>query len=154
MTEVQILPNDRIHFTEDKAWTLNKSKTYIQTTEFKPRGLWYSMGNSWRDWIESEMPDWNPSYDFAYKLEVDTTDILILKTEEDVHTLSRDYGRRIINGNPTSIDWVEIAGSWKGIEFPEYLYSVRYDYLWYSTVDVAGGCIWDMSAIKSATPLK
>jgi len=50
------------------------------------------------------------------------------------------------------IDWIKVQKDYSGIEFnnydkTEYLY--KPEYLWYTTIDVLSGCIWNLKLIDA-----
>ncbi len=125
--------------------------TPIQKIGFKPRGLWYGIGTEWLDWIRSEMPQWEKNNVFLVKL--DDSKILKINNKLDLITFSEKYGN---NGDGhfnyekyLYIDWPKVAKDYQGIEISEYLYSARYDVMWYYGWDVASGCIWGNGVIKN-----
>lgn len=150
LSEIAVSSSDRIHLSVESIWELDKTKKYTQKITFKPSGIWYAFGTAWKDWVRSEMPEWNDKYSSAYKLDVDSSKILSVKTVEELQRFHDKYSE---GEHKYVIDWNSISQKWAGIEFPVYLKSVRLDYLWYSQLDVASGCIWDTSVIRNITPI-
>lgn len=143
--------------TDGKITKLDLCKrTYLQRTGSKPNGFWYGIDNSWIDWCESEMPEWVTPH--KYKLEIDMSKVLVVDTIEKMH----DMNKHVVNTEEYfyrhnyDIDWpyFEKQG-YKGIEIPRYMRELRMnkDFFWYYSWDVASGCIWDTSIIKSITKI-
>lgn len=114
---------------------------------FKPKGLWYSIGTEWIDWVRSEMPEWEK--DDAYLLEVDESRLLKLETVNDTLYFTKQYG----DERGDTINWEEVGEDYGGIEIPEYLYDLRFKLNWYYPWDVASGCIWGEGILKNAKKL-
>ena len=53
-----------------------------QTTNHKPKGLWYSIENSWIDWVASEQPDWLPQYTYRSEVIISPAKILVVTPED------------------------------------------------------------------------
>jgi len=121
---------------------------------FKPRGLWYQIDNSWEDWCQSEMPDWIDKITNKYQLELDMTNVLVLSTIEEMTAFTHKY-RHSYDGTISRfrwyINWDMVASDYKGIEIPFYLWPLRMheDFHWYYSWDVASGCVFDPSIIKT-----
>ena len=150
---------DRIHMlrTNGKLTKLDLCKrTYLQRTASKPTGFWYGIDNAWIDWCESEMPEWVTPH--RYKLDIDMSKVLVVDTIEKM----RDMNKHVVNTDEYfhkfnyDIDWTYFdKKGYKGIEIPRYMYELRmnHDFFWYYSWDVASGCIWDTSIIKSITKI-
>tara|TARA_R110000772_G_scaffold146826_1_gene257163 strand:- start:23 stop:568 length:546 start_codon:yes stop_codon:yes gene_type:complete len=125
--------------------------------DYKPKGLWYAYKDEWVEWVRMEMPDWEKPY--LHQIVLDYSNIIILKTYEDIRNFSKEYSvpistyKDIINdknkNNYTYINWEKVANKYKGIEIIPYVWEARYDFMWYYGWDVASGCIWDSTAIKN-----
>lgn len=126
--------NDSISFNEIKE---QKAKAWI-----KPQGLWYGIGTSWLDWVRSDMPEWED--DHVFKIDVDKSKMLMIHTLEDLYSFNDKYA-----GSDGLIFWKLVANEYSGIEISPYMQEARYDMMWYSTWDVASGCIWSKDAITN-----
>lgn len=127
-----------------------------QRTTYKPNGLWYGFGNSWMDWVRSEMPDWESErkYDHAHLLEIVEGSVLKMSTHDQLLEFTERYrGKQEGYFEQNMIDWTRVAEDYAGIEINPYIESARMDEdtNWYYTWDIASGCIWDKSAIRSIT---
>lgn len=148
---------ERLHMLRGEHKELNLcDRKYKQKPGSKPNGFWYGIDNSWVDWCTSEMPEWvTPN---RYRLEVDMTKVLVVDTIEKMY----DLNRHVVNTDEYfhrynyDIDWCHFEKlGYKGIEIPRYMYELRMkqDFFWYYSWDVASGCIWDTSIIKSVTKI-
>lgn len=115
-------------------------ETITQEVGMKPRGLWYGCGNSWLDWLESEMPQWLDQGNYLYEM-WPGDNLLYLRHADDLDRFTRQYGVKQY-GNDYHIDWLKVADRHAGIEICPYHYSRRLSLYWYYTWDVASGCIW------------
>lgn len=122
----------------------------VQRTGSKPYGLWYSIGDEWKQWCEAE--------DFCigrlavvYKLSIDKDTVLRLTTEQAIREFSSEFLLRDTPWQTWDIDWPRVARQWAGIEIAPYQYGCRFDATlrWYSGWDVASGCIWDQQGLAS-----
>jgi hypothetical protein len=140
---------DRVHMSGK---TKIEFKTYDQRKASKPSGLWYGFGDSWLNWVKSEMPGWERSKFF--KLELDLSKMLRLEHSSDLLSFTKKY--RIITEIDSNyyIDWPKIAKEYSGIEIDKYYYNHRYDLNWYYSWDVASGCVWNQNAIIKIKRIK
>ena len=125
----------------------------------KPNGLWYACGDQWARFISIE--GYNEShYTHLYEININESEMLMIRTTEDFEGLEARYGRR---GNAPQewknelhIDWPAIAQDYAGIEICPYQGSKRRASQWYYPWDVASGCIWSSRAIAGIKeiPLK
>lgn len=119
----------------------------------KPKGLWYSVGMEWEEWCASEMPGW--CHPFQFELELEMRDILQLTNPNAIWAFHEQYQQKLFAhdktyaGFGTNINWGEVAQHYKGIEISPYARDLRLDLLWYYGWDVASGCIWDTTVIKT-----
>jgi hypothetical protein len=134
-----------------------------QRTADKPRGLWYGFGHSWLEWVRNEMPNWEESYDHIFLLEVNDSVVKSMSTNEELLLFTEKYSTSKNKPSEPSghfgqnlIDWDLVSNDYAGIEINPYVHSARMDRRtsWYYSWDVASGCIWDKSAIRSVTEIK
>jgi hypothetical protein len=127
-----------------------KNQNNIDIIRGKPKGLWYSIGNSWAEYIYYEIPDKIDFYNYLYEIKV-TNKIKIIDTIEEAIEFSKRYGDS--NGYTTEgVDWGEVAKDYSGIEIKDpYNFSrIEYNQLfWMYGWDIPSGCIWDRSGIES-----
>jgi hypothetical protein len=117
------------------------------SSEWKPQGFWFGVEDSWINWTESEAPDWKG--DNLYSVEVDESKCLVIEDEQQFLDFSKKYGTMGNIGKV--INWQKVADDYPGIVIKDYFWEYRLDnnHAWYYTWDVASGCVWDNSAIKS-----
>ena len=121
-----------------------------QEPGYKPTGLWYGIGTSWIDWLQSEEPEWMKEK--LYKIEINNS-VMRIRTKKEFVDFSKKYGilpSYLTTRDPkhVDIDWPAVAKTYTGIEINPYQHSMRLAYSWYYTWDVASGCIWNVSAVK------
>jgi len=114
-----------------------------QNINFKPCGLWYSVGTSWLDWCEVE------NFGFGshlYEVSMDRSGMLIIDTDEKFVAFNDEYK---VGGKYCQVDWLRVSESYTGIEISPYNWDrrSRWDSYWYYSWDVASGCIWDVSGV-------
>ena len=118
---------------------------------WKPKGLWYGIGNSWRDWAQYEMPEkFHRTTPFSLDLNygIGPDEILQLNTPESIVEFTNQFKNELIPGNSimSGIDWNEVANRFGGIELSPYTKSEAFN--WTDTWDVDSGAIWNKKAIK------
>ena len=117
----------------------------------KPTGLWYACGLEWIEWVVSEMPQWISQY--VYAVEPDFSRMLVVKSETSLDAFARAFGKKGPLASGWEVDWPAVARRYDGIEICPYFWDRRYTYTWYSTWDVASGCIWRPRAVRQVFPL-
>jgi len=122
-----------------------KPVTYVKRVGgervFKPCGLWYGIGDSWLEWMESEMPDWLPDPGH-FLVEIGISDeVLVIDNDRRFAGFRRRFEMRGL------IDWVSVAREYSGIEISPYFWEYRM-LTWYYPWDCASGVIWRPSGGK------
>lgn len=140
-----IKPDDRIVMAKQTILPL-KFPVLQYNKGPKPRGLWYAIGTSWIDWVRNEMPDWEG--DYIYKLQLNSNNILFLKTYDDLVSFTQKYSDEQ-SLDTTNINWERVSNEYSGIEINPYQSKARYDILWYYGWDIASGCIWNKNALNT-----
>jgi len=123
-------------------------KGQLSSAEWKPQGFWFGVQSAWVDWMEHDAPHWKG--DNLYSVEVDESKCLVIENEQEFLKFGRKYGTQGNIGRV--INWQKVADDYPGIVIKEYFWKYRLDpsHAWYYTWDIASGCVWDTSAIKSA----
>ncbi len=130
-------------------------QTNFRSVYGKPKGLWYAAGKEWIEWVEREMPHWMG--DRFYKI-TPSSKVLKINTLAKFQAFVQAYGEMkpsMFQGQEPQpqfdqyIDWRRVAKDYPGIEIAPYRQDCRLEYAWYYGWDVASGCIWDKSGIKS-----
>lgn len=137
--------------------TLDRTRRYKNWRHDKPAGLWVSVLGGSPDWAQycrhEEFDVEHLTVEHEVVLAPDAK-ILHLTTAEAVAKLQLDY--------PLSdddilldygVDWDRVCRDYQGIIITPYQWSCRFSVHWYYGWDCASGCIWDMSAIQSLTPV-
>ena len=153
---------------------LDKNIKYRQIIEFKPKGYWYSLGSEWFDFwfLKLELEKVKSQVvceikikrnDFTKFGEKDKGKILVIDSLEEVKKINKKYGvlqRFRDDEKPVRlINFQKLSEKYGGIEFRNYKQirkqikenkklNWRRDYLWYFSLDVSSGCIWDLSLIE------
>ena len=78
----------------------------------KPYGLWYAINDEWLEWCHSEMPDRIGRY--YHKLEVNESQILIIKTTNEITQFIEEYKYYPFDPILWLINWTEVAKDYKG----------------------------------------
>jgi len=125
-----------------------------QKSGMKPEGLWYACGNDWIQWVSGEMPEWIGRY--IYSLKINEDKMLMIESAEQFKDFEEKYAGRGRGG--ARLNWKPVAEGdrarglkpYGGIEICPAQYESQ-AISWYSSWDVASGCIWDPSIITEAT---
>ena len=145
--------NKTLRYHNAQEWfELNRDRKYKQEIAVKPQGLWYSFGDEWRTWCESEMPHWvKPVW---LRVILNGANVLNIATESEFLAFSTEY-KKALPGMESliimrGIDWPRVAAEYDGIEFPVYFYKFRHSFesFWYYGFDVASGCVWTLEKIE------
>ena len=155
------------------AGDFDPEQLYEASTQYKPAGFWYGFGASWTKWVVEDMPHLKESYTKVWNLQINTSKLAVMDSMEKIEDFTRKYGKRL-PGMPAygdsfsnRINWKSAATGEKtygrgddtmtvenaftpysGIEFNPYpVGKARNKFMWYSGIDVASGCVWDLSAI-------
>jgi hypothetical protein len=125
---------------------IHRIPSAVQISGYKPKGLWYGCGNEWLEWLTYEMPQWIGRY--IYAIELNEDNILKITSDEQFSAFEKAYGIPGYGG-VGKIDWKKVSEEHGGIEICPYRHSRRMSSDWYYPWDVASGCAWDSSSIKS-----
>jgi hypothetical protein len=148
---VRIRTKQKVFLSRDKFTGMRNIKQVTQPYHTKPKGLWYSCGDEWVEWLRSEMPQWETDSNYLY--EVDPSDkVLYISSNAEMRMFESTYGIRAKFGG-SAIDWAKVqSDGHAGIEICPYLGDFRW-HDWYYGWDVASGCIWDKTGIAKVTLL-
>ena len=160
-----------MHYTESPL-VYDPDRTYVQNDVRifgKPVGFWVSVEG------EDDWPSWCTDNDFmvnslAHPHEVALApghNVLLLPTVEDVRSFHTNFSvEDPLDGKigPTRltqeyiwksrpIDWTRVAAQYDGLIIAPYQWPCRMKYDWYYGWDAASGCIWNLSAIASVSPV-
>jgi hypothetical protein len=136
-------------------WDRNQSDS--QSSHTKPRGFWITddSDSCWKSWCVGEQ--WGlGGLTHKHRIDLDESNVLILRGEYQVRAFSREYGFARHWGGPDDrkwrdwcIDWRKVAARHDGIIIAPYVWSLRLEdgFMWYYGWDCASGCIWNARAI-------
>ena len=142
--------NDKIHISKGGDLKFKNVPTNEQPVSFKPKGLWFSFGTEWFDFVYREYRRNNDSLQYVYDIKTNDSKILTIGMENESLFLET-YGV----GNDSDmvdVDWGKVASDWSGVEILINPRELNERWLW-STWDIPSGCIWDISGIKSITKI-
>ena len=152
----------KIRIIPEQDLTFNIDEVRPQTVGMKPEGMWYGVGTSWIEWVESEMPE--KAHDNVFKLDIDESKVLLIDDYSKFDVFEKEYSTDLLEvlgvnsllgriGFNNMIDWKKVSEKWSGIEISPYLYKYRLQKFWYYGWDCASGVIWKPDAIKKITKL-
>jgi hypothetical protein len=143
---------DLIHLSNNK--TLNLTEEYGRSyLQLKPNGIWYSIDDQWKDWLSANDC---PIPKYQHDLHIDIDELLIIDKLSDLNKIPLKKNFDLSD----RCDWEKLKQTYKGLYIPEY-FQLKNDLFFNEEfkfnclgvfliiVDVSGGCIWDLSAIKS-----
>lgn len=138
------------HHTDADALDLNRS--YNQTFFKKPLGLWYDVDGSWEKYLVNNM-EYPPSKNH-FLMDIDKSRMIIINTIEQLNAFTKEFYEVV--GDPkwniNFIIWSKVAEKYSGIEIRLTEKIPLLEMVgWFQGWDVASGCIWDLSIIKSVT---
>lgn len=142
-----------LHFTDKKRLDFKRQYTQIEH-ELKPSGLWYSLGDSWEQYLYSKQEE-PPEH--IFKIELDYSEVLILSTIDEVKRFNKIFAKPLYEGSDLKlIPWELVKLNYKGIEIRNYKklknssdILLDLSFVWFSSWDVSSGCVWDLSAVKN-----
>lgn len=164
---MRLIHHDKEYISFDRTFIYpsRKDREY-----FKPNGLWVSDEDSygWSHWCTAEHFAVE-HLECEHRIELwPDNNILFIRSVEEIDKFHEEYAvdmiGRIITTLPSGemwerkprkdwVDWTVIYPLCQGIIVTPYLWERRMDYMWYYGWDCAGGCIWDLSAIRTFEPL-
>ena len=142
--------NDKIHISKGGDLKFKNVPTNEQPVSFKPKGLWFSFGTEWIDFVGREYRRNNDSLQYVYDIKTNDSKILTIGMENESLFLET-YGVEN-DSDIMDVDWKKVASDWSGVEILINPRELNERWLW-STWDIPSGCIWDISGIKSITKL-
>jgi hypothetical protein len=104
------------------------------------------------EWVSTEMPEWVSGYNYIYLIKLNKSNILELRSEEDILAFGEKYAFGIGGSSFSAsmyIDWAKVSNDYAGVEICPYQYGLRMDGRtgWYYGWDVASGCVWDPAGV-------
>lgn len=143
--------DSRIVFTnKEEIDNINIKQTEKSPTiNRKPKGLWYSLGNEWADFLKFDAANWASSYSSVFVLDLNFRKILKIDTPEKLIVFDKNHSR-----GDDYVDWAVLQRlGYSGVEIIPYRGESRYSMSWYNGWDVASGCIWNSDCIIKSTKI-
>jgi len=153
---MSIINGERYHVSDEEIVKVYDSKQ--EKSFLKPSGFWYCYAN---DKEEHEMYPFSRSSGFIYKvnLKPDFTTIseplspnkiLKLDNTADIGIFTEKY---LVERDTWSslIDWNRVKSDYGGVDFSNYnkrLQTIKFNFVWYGSVDFSSGCIWESSLVE------
>lgn len=138
--------NDKIHISKGGDLKFKNVPINEQRIHFKPKGLWFSFGTEWIDFLNYSYLGNNYSLQHVYDIKTNDSKILTIGMENEslfLETYGVENDSDIMN-----VNWKKVASDWSGVEILINPRELNKRWLW-STWDIPSGCIWDISGIKS-----
>lgn len=150
--------HQRIIFSDqafEVSWFTNSTQSFRE----KPRGLWYSFGPAWIEYL-SDMyqapnktdPVWCLKrihwVTHVYKLHLNRKKIYTIKNERDFDRFVKNYEKKEL----IRWDLLQERG-WQGIEI-RYMEHKEQNHEWYNGWDCSSGCVWDRRSLNRVKLLK
>ena len=98
-------------------------RTYKQGTTLKPAGLWYAQGNSWMEWMRTEMAGMVDNAKYVYAIGFDQNNVISVKSAREAEKITYRFKNHedSYNARVDIIDWNKMAKTGKaGVEFIPY----------------------------------
>lgn len=136
-----------VHFSAEPLGALRTVVAKMEPS-FKPHGLWLSDEDdeqSWSAWCTAEefgLGTITTEFDL-----VPNHNVLHLASADDLLDFTADYGSGSNVHKFDYIDWQRVADKYQGLLITPYVWSCRYDLMWYYGWDCASACVWDVSAL-------
>lgn len=123
----------------------------------KPRGLWLSVEDAWKEWCEDAGFGIERLACVAEITLRPDAKILRLSSADDIDTITARHPARLYPGDTTNhmLDWPAIGAEYDGIIIAPYQWSRRlsFETSWYYGWDCASGCIWYPRAVAAVRAL-
>lgn len=143
--------------TNTKSFNIDLTRSYNQTLDNKPNGLWYAVNDEWRKYIRGNIPHWNCPNNFS--LEIDKPNMFFIDSMEDVQLFNDEYLVKQ-SGIFGYIDWEKVSQRYSGIEITDFSKIRHRDnkgsytpVFWTYGWDVSSGCIWDLSIVNKVSKI-
>lgn len=147
----------RSHMSQTEMEEFKDISVDEQEIDYKPKGFWYDCDGEWSNWVEMNMPEWLGEH--KYDVELEHSEMKVIRNYEELKRFNDEYS---INPEVSEdfylddlIDWRRVATDYAGIEICPYINKIEQIrkngkvFKWYTSWDVASGCIWDKRAIKT-----
>lgn len=117
----------------------------------KPKGIWYTFGDTWLNWVTSEMPSILNRLTVLYDVDISECNILKLTNIEELVAFTERFSISL-DFNPygtEKIAWWEVSLFYDGIEVSNWKLGdgLEEGVLWIDSWDFASGCVWNVDKI-------
>lgn len=132
-----------------------QDRTYEQGSSMKPNGLWYAKGNSWMEFMRTEVSEMVENAKYVYAIGFDKSKVVSITSGRQAERVTYMFKNYELSqrANVDIVDWDRMTKIGKGgVEFIPYdrgYMSANYRMVWYSGIDVPSGCIWDTSILTT-----
>jgi hypothetical protein len=143
------------HYSNNIIKSLENKKYEQNNLKLKPTGFWFCKNTEWYEWCIDQRFSIS-GIDNKYKLDINFEEILIIDTIEKLLKFTDEYSlpEQLYSGK--RINWIDVSTKYKGIYFDNYL-DIKYylsvnnlmiDFVWYYSIDVSSGCIFNIDIVK------
>jgi hypothetical protein len=122
-----------------------QNRTYEQGSTMKPNGLWYAKGNSWMEFVRTELVEMSENAKYVYAIGFDKSKILSIKSGRQAERVTYMFKNHKLSQRAN----VSIVAGVEFIPYDRGYFSADYSMVWYSGIDVPSGCIWDTSILTT-----
>lgn len=136
LTENNLSRNSRYHMGKTEKFNFSDYNTK-QHVHSKPFGLWYAYGSDWRNWVRSNMPEWET--DNIFEITPNYSKMVVIDSDKKAKEFADKYAAGIFD-----INWIAVSKDYDGIEWDGVSSVGRLFDMW----DIKSGCIWNKRAIK------
>jgi hypothetical protein len=132
-----------------------QDRTYEQGSTMKPNGLWYAKGNSWMEFMRTEVAEMTEDAKYVYAIGFDKSKVVSITSGRQAERVTYMFKNYELSqrANVDIVDWDRMTKIGKGgVEFIPYdrgYMSANYRMVWYLGIDVPSGCIWDTSILTT-----
>ena len=123
----------------------------------KPRGLWYSFGPAWIEWLTNDYKELGKGYSWEnnrvggysniYVLSLNQKNVCCIHNLKAFDKFNKKYGTK----NNQGIYWEKVERDYAGIEIK---FMQQRCSGWYDSWDCSSGCIWNKKAVRRIRCIK
>lgn len=144
-----VRPKHFIHLSRKPVQKIQNAKSLGGS--FKPQHcIWLSCGNAWEEYTSHETPNALAKYKYKCRVDVDMSQILCLRTWDDVLSFHREYAK-----DEMRVNWERVRKkSGKMGIYVKHVFKLRAiqeNILWLTTFDVCSVAIWNSEAVLKFT---
>jgi hypothetical protein len=157
-------PERFIHYSDKPLLRVKNSSqedVQLEARGAKPHGLWFSVGDAWRTYIQARrwdtralrceteiaLTDDAKRWHVRNVVELDALTAEYSKISDRTKTLQSSKARLPL------IDWPRFALDFDAIIIAPFISDRHLQDHWYHSWDVASGCVWNACAVRAAHPI-